>query len=154
MVGLANGINANAGYAYNAARHVANQVAATIRSALSIHSPSRVMRDEVGKYIPQGIAVGIEADSKKAYKAMSNLAAGLVISPETALGASGMNLSSVGGRIIQNTFNSKQTNINRVYELHTTVDLDGREVGRSVAVYSEKELNRRNTIKNVLAGDV
>ncbi|MGG5333835.1 tape measure protein [Enterococcus sp. AZ163] len=153
MVGLANGINANAGYAYNAARHVANQVAATIRSALSIHSPSRVMRDEVGKFIPQGIAVGIEADSKKAYKAMSDLATGLIISPETALGAGGMNLSSAGGRIIQNTYNSKQTNINRVYELHTTVELNGREVGRSVAVYSEKELNRRNTIKNVLAGE-
>lgn len=30
-----------------------------IRSLLGIHSPSRVMRDMVGKFIPQGIAVGM-----------------------------------------------------------------------------------------------
>lgn len=30
------------------------------KDALGIHSPSRVMRDSIGKYIPQGIGVGIE----------------------------------------------------------------------------------------------
>lgn len=32
----------------------------TIKDALKIHSPSQVMADEVGKYIPQGIEKGIE----------------------------------------------------------------------------------------------
>lgn len=155
MVGLANGINANAGYAFNAARHVANQVAATIRSALSIHSPSRVMRDEIGKFIPQGIAVGIEADADKAYNAMNKLASGLLITPERALGAGSVGLANMGGTIIQNSYTStKQNNVSRVYELHTTVELDGRAVGKSISVYSEQDLNIRNTLKNYLAGEV
>jgi len=43
------------------------------KNSLGIHSPSRVFRDEVGKFIPQGIAVGIEADTDKAIKALDDM---------------------------------------------------------------------------------
>lgn len=50
---------------------VAGNIKDKITGALGIHSPSRWMRDYVGKFIPQGIAVGIEADAKSAYSAMN-----------------------------------------------------------------------------------
>lgn len=41
---------------------------------LGIHSPSTVMRDEVGKFIPLGIAEGIKSTSGELYGTMNNLA--------------------------------------------------------------------------------
>lgn len=57
--GIASGILAQKGEVMEAAREVASAAAAEARKALKIHSPSRVMRDQVGVYIPAGIAVGM-----------------------------------------------------------------------------------------------
>ncbi|BDD37942.1 tape measure protein [Streptococcus ruminantium] len=87
MQGLATGIQANAGVAISAANSVASRVTSTIKRALDIHSPSRVMRDEVGRFIPQGIAVGIEADRDVLDKTMAKLKRSVMITaPEVSLG--------------------------------------------------------------------
>lgn len=87
MAGLANGISQNSGSALAAAEAVASQIKATIQRALDIHSPSRVMRDEVGRFIPQGIAVGIEADADEVSRSMQKLRQHMIIrEPELALG--------------------------------------------------------------------
>ena len=57
--GFIAGIKSMAGAVMAAAASIANAAKAKIQSALKIHSPSRVMRDEVGVYIPAGIAVGM-----------------------------------------------------------------------------------------------
>lgn len=57
--GFIAGIESMAGAVMAAAASIANAAKAKIQSALKIHSPSRVMRDEVGAYIPAGIAVGM-----------------------------------------------------------------------------------------------
>lgn len=43
------------------------------KKALGIHSPSRVMRDQVGKYIAEGIGVGIEENSDSVLDTISDL---------------------------------------------------------------------------------
>ncbi|MFD1902456.1 hypothetical protein GQR36_25050 [Enterococcus termitis] len=71
----------------DAARSVANSITNTMKSALDINSPSRVMRDEVGRFLPQGVAEGIEKDTGVALSAidkLSNLLSGR-ITPEAAL---------------------------------------------------------------------
>lgn len=73
MSGLTSGINSGAGRAIAAARSVANSVSSTIRTALKIHSPSRVMV-AIGEYITQGLAKGIMASSKLVDKASGRLA--------------------------------------------------------------------------------
>ena len=73
MAGLTSGINSGAGRAIAAARNVANSVSSTIRTALKIHSPSRVMV-AIGEYITQGLAKGIMASSKLVDKASGRLA--------------------------------------------------------------------------------
>lgn len=89
MNGLANGIRGNSGAALAAASSVASQITARMKKAMEIHSPSRIMRDEVGRFIPEGVAVGIKKYASKAFAAMDGLSEGLMrpISPELASGA-------------------------------------------------------------------
>lgn len=58
--GLLKGISSMASAVIAKAKSIANSITKTIKSALSIHSPSRVMRDEIGKWIPLGMAEGID----------------------------------------------------------------------------------------------
>lgn len=45
----------------------------TAKSALGISSPSKVFRDEVGKFIPAGVSVGIEAETPEAIKSVKQM---------------------------------------------------------------------------------
>jgi len=58
MSGLAVGIRAGSASAIAAARSVANQISATISSALRVASPSKVMI-AIGQFVSQGLAKGI-----------------------------------------------------------------------------------------------
>ena len=78
MKGLLNGIKSMADNITNAVKGVADGITSTIKGALSIHSPSRVMRDQVGVFIPAGIAVGIDANAKQAYDSAENMAQGVI----------------------------------------------------------------------------
>lgn len=59
VMGFVKGITGAIGSAVNAAANMAKKALNAAKSALGIHSPSRVMRDEVGKWVPAGLAVGI-----------------------------------------------------------------------------------------------
>lgn len=54
-------------------KKVGNKIVGGIKSFFGIKSPSRLMRDEVGKFLPQGIAVGIEADTDKALDSIDKM---------------------------------------------------------------------------------
>lgn len=88
MAGLNVGLWSGSGSVMATAQSIANRVKSTIKSALDIHSPSRVMRDEIGRFIPQGIAVGIDADADTVKNAMLRLKDSMMIDarPEIALG--------------------------------------------------------------------
>lgn len=49
----------------------ANGVVDGIKGFFGIHSPSKVMRDAIGKFLPPGIAVGFEVAMPKAQKSMN-----------------------------------------------------------------------------------
>lgn len=61
--GLAIGITKNTTKAEDSSVKSANAVVKAYQSALQINSPSKVTRDEVGRYIVDGIAEGIEANT-------------------------------------------------------------------------------------------
>lgn len=58
----------------NSCKHIFNLVPDWAKKWLGIHSPSRVMRDEVGKQIPAGVAVGIEDGTGEAVEAAEQMA--------------------------------------------------------------------------------
>ncbi|WP_059049066.1 phage tail tape measure protein [Paenibacillus senegalimassiliensis] len=72
----------------SAAKNLANSVVNAAKAALDgakdflgIHSPSRVMRDQVGKMIPAGMAEGIKDSAKQVNAAMDAMNRELVVSP-------------------------------------------------------------------------
>ena len=72
--GFINGIKAKLGEAKATAQNMANSIATTVKSALNIHSPSRVMR-ELGGYVGDGLVLGIkdkQKDVKKQAKELAN----------------------------------------------------------------------------------
>lgn len=60
--GLANGLRGNSYIAENASRTMARGLITAMQKTLKIQSPSVVAKDEVGRYIVQGIAEGITQD--------------------------------------------------------------------------------------------
>ncbi|WP_195943473.1 tape measure protein [Enterococcus faecium] len=111
MSGLNAGLNAGSGAVMATAKRIANQVTSTIRRALDINSPSRVMANDVGQWIPKGIASGIEKYAGTAYQAIDNLSAGMlrISTPEMALGASQMGRELAKENVNQTIINRSST---------------------------------------------
>lgn len=123
--GLINGVTSGLQSLWNTVTNMANGIKNKIADALSIHSPSRVMRDSIGRYIPQGIAVGIDADADMAYKAMSKLTSGLMVTPEMALGTRNIGLVSAGSQIVNQSSTTKT--INNQPQIEMNVTWEGKE---------------------------
>ena len=70
--GIANGIWANVGSIESAAQRIINKANEAARAAAQIHSPSRLFSSSVGKFIPQGIAMGIDKEMPKSIQQMSD----------------------------------------------------------------------------------
>ena len=68
--GIWEGISAGYDWICNKISGWVGSVTDYIRSAFGIASPSKLMRDMVGKWLPEGIAVGFEADMPSALKQM------------------------------------------------------------------------------------
>lgn len=118
--GLINGIGSMVTAVKNKVLEVANGIKEKITGALTIKSPSRWMRDKVGKMIPQGIAVGIEADSEDAAKAMRNVSKKVMatnIAPELATGI-GRRLSTAKTGVGGVSNSNKQVTNNNTPTIH------------------------------------
>lgn len=76
--GLWNGISGAAGWLKDKIMGFGNGIINGFKKAFGINSPSKVMRDQVGKWLPPGIAEGIEKNAKVAQKAMRNLSNSLL----------------------------------------------------------------------------
>ena len=72
--GLAAGLKSQLGTVDAAITQMANSITAAIKKALKISSPSMVFA-EIGGYLPQGLAQGVDAESAVAESAVSRLAA-------------------------------------------------------------------------------
>lgn len=78
IMGLVNGIKNAIGSAVSAAQNAASNVVNAAKSALGIHSPSRVFRDEVGKMIPAGLGKGVEANMSLAVNPVQRMVSDII----------------------------------------------------------------------------
>lgn len=85
--GIIQGVSGAAGRLANSVKDMAKGAVDKVKSFLGIHSPSRKFRDEVGQFIPSGIAVGITANASDATRALADLNQKMMatVTPETAL---------------------------------------------------------------------
>ena len=139
--GLARGVNAGAGAAIAAARNVANSVAATMRSALQIHSPSRVTA-EIGEYASEGAAAGLLNMLTTVQRASDKVAQVMVPQPSTA-----SCLAYAGGYS-----GAAESYRGESVTIVVPVNLDGREIAKVITPYSEIESAKNAKLRNRLMG--
>jgi phage-related minor tail protein len=101
--GLIDGISSMAGALWKKAKDIADSIKETIQSALDIHSPSRVMRDEIGKWIPLGIAEGISRNIDAVVSATNRMAQAAIPSVP--------GIAVAGGGTVQTTHISRYGNV-------------------------------------------
>ena len=88
--GLWNGINDMASWIGEKIKGFGENVLGGIKSFFGINSPSKVMAEEVGRWLPEGIAVGIDKNAKSVLNSMRDVTAGVV-------GAARDGLTTTGG---------------------------------------------------------
>lgn len=85
-LGLASGIRSNSDAVSAAARETVRAAVAAAKAEGKIHSPSRVMDSDVGKWMPLGMAAGIRKHTKDVEDASGEMANASVEATVTALG--------------------------------------------------------------------
>ena len=73
ITGIGKGITKNAEAIFGTVRKIASNLLEAGKKALKAGSPSQLFADEVGRTIPQGIALGIEKESDVAFKAVEEM---------------------------------------------------------------------------------
>lgn len=116
VTGLWNGINNKFSWLTSQIKSFASNVTSKLKSFFGIKSPSRVMRDEVGKWLPEGIAVGIDQNAKSAISAMRNLAIDTVGAARTGLQSASVGVA--GGSVAGGTVNNFYQTINSPKQLN------------------------------------
>jgi TP901 family phage tail tape measure protein len=85
ITGLMGGVSSMMGKLEDKVKGIAGDVKGWAKDALSIFSPSRVMADEVGKYIPLGIAKGIQDHASAVKSAVQSVTSGAVATAHVAV---------------------------------------------------------------------
>lgn len=150
VTGVWNGICNAAGWFRDSVYNFFSNIVGNAKSALGIHSPSRVFADEVGQWIPPGITEGIESKMPDLYKKMDTEMASLgrrmqsVVKVETGKISLDKNISTTYKveKERAGTFTAGDTTVEIAGETHVHVDLDGREIGRAQAPIIDKNLAR------------
>lgn len=71
--GLWNGIKSVKDWILDKIKGFCDSITGGLKSFFGIHSPSKVMADQIGQYLPKGIAVGIEANADSVNGAMEDI---------------------------------------------------------------------------------
>jgi phage-related protein len=146
--GIASGITGAAGRIAEAAKNAAKRAYEAAKEFLGINSPSKLMRDEVGKFIPAGIAECINRNAKViSFDAVANH---IVSSAKSTIGAETVPLAyASGGTYLDYARMGDQM---RQALNGTTVQMDGKIVGRITTptvnrnMLSQEELERRGVV--------
>lgn len=126
--GLINGIGSMAKAVGDKISEVAGGIKDKITGALGIHSPSRWMRDMVGKNMMLGWEIGIDKNAKVPQLAMQNAVDGVILPSVTAesLLSSRVNSATSGvSQIVNNNYTKQSQNSERPINLY----LDGKMFG-------------------------
>ena len=131
MQGFADGMKSKKTALDNAGKTLADSLIKTLKTRLKIHSPSKVAAS-LGSYTGQGFVNGVEDQVSAARDAMQKLVE--MPRPQLAMAAGAENLR------LHDEYNYTS---NRSYRFEAVTELDGREIARSTAEYTEDELERR-----------
>ena len=140
--GLINGLTSMGGALWDAAQNIAKSAFNAIKSFFGIASPSKLMQFEIGPYIPQGLALGIEKNASFVTDAMDDLSARSYASMRTALTSGAPGASTAPARpglygtadtaaLLQECVDLLRLILEAVYGIHIGDD----DIGRANARY-------------------
>lgn len=135
--GLWNGIKNAGNWIKQKIGEFAKGILDGMKNALGIHSPSTLFRDQIGRFIPQGVAVGIEADTDSALKAIDNMNDDIISKMNRAVA---YETGSINARASVKSNNSMLNIIQATFNIDGSVDIDGQRAGRIITPYMTKVL--------------
>ena len=140
--GLINGIQEKFGNLKKKVKGIASLLKNVITGDLDIHSPSRWMRDMVGKNIVQGIIVGLDNEQSELDKAMTDLVSTPSVTPTVSV-ASKTSTSSDSSNETKTKSSDSGNHTSQEIHLHLTVYGDMPDsVIRQMAKKMKLELTR------------
>ncbi len=153
VMGFVKGISGAIKSAANAAANMAKSAVNAAKSFLHIKSPSRIMRNEVGKYVALGMAVGIQKNTGAVVDASEAMAKAAVVDTDQ------FQLTDTFGSVNSNLNNGTlagamehELNVANNWTVEVPVNLDGKEVAHITAKPMQDELNRMETQNNRIHG--
>lgn len=133
--GIINGIGSMASALWDAIVNIAKSAFDGIKNFFGINSPSTLMRDKIGKMLPSGAAIGVEANTDEFVKSLEDMA---------SLGLDAVeNSNHFAGQTAQYNASAVQPavlNANWRGESETIIVMDGREVAKVVTPYVNERL--------------
>lgn len=143
MAGIISGMKGMKGELAKEANSIASTIEKTIKKKLKIHSPSRLMRDQVGVMVPAGIAVGIQQGVGTVSKAMNAVTEAMYIKQEDLNIAYDASITNSKIGAVKHELSAELQNI-ELPEQMIVIEMDGKKVAQGVAKPVENEQKRAN----------
>ncbi|MGE1211145.1 hypothetical protein [Bacillus pumilus] len=143
MAGIISGMKNMKGELAKEANSIASTIEKTIKKKLKIHSPSRLMRDQVGVMVPAGIAVGIQQGVGTVSKAMNDVKDAMYIEQEDLNIAYDASITNSKLGAVKHELSAELQNI-ELPEQVIVIEMDSKKVGQGVAKPVENEQKRAN----------
>ena len=125
--GIWQGISNSLGWIKSKISGWVGNVTKFIKKMFKIGSPSKLMADEVGQWLPKGIAVGIDTNTDSIDDAMEDMYKDM--NRTIKMENSKLNFDVLSGDVYNKSFYQTPVSI----DLNANVDMDGQKVGRLVA---------------------
>lgn len=128
--GLWNGINNANQWLKDKISGFVGNVTDWLKEFFGIHSPSKLMADEVGKWLPEGIAVGIDKNAKSVLQSMKDVTVDAVSGARAGLSSGGVMSetgTAVSGGVVNNFYqtNNSPKSLSRLEIYRQTSNLLG-----------------------------
>lgn len=135
--GIWNGMGNLKNWIVEKVKELARGILDGMKSALGIHSPSKLFKDEVGRFIPQGVAVGIEADTESALRAIDNMNDDIISEMNKAVA---YETGSINAKASVKSNNSMLNVIQASISIDGSVEIEGQKAGKILTPYITKTL--------------
>lgn len=131
MAGIISGMRNMKGELAKEANTIASTIEKTIKKKLKIHSPSRLMRDQVGVMVPAGIAVGIQNGIGTVQRAMTAVSDAMYIEQKDMNLAYDTSISRSDLGTVRKELSADVKNL-ELPEKTIIVEMDSKKVGQGV----------------------
>ncbi|MGJ3548110.1 hypothetical protein ACR6EC_19650 [Bacillus subtilis] len=147
MAGIISGMRNMKGELAKEANTIASTIEKTIKKKLKIHSPSRLMRDQVGVMVPAGIAVGIQNGIGTVQRAMAAVSDAMYIEQKDMNLAYDTSISRSDLGTVRKELSADVKNL-ELPERTIIIEMDSKKVGQGVEK-SVTDAQRRSNARRV-----